>query len=297
MIDLRTLETFYMVAQTGGFHRAAEKLNTTQPAVSARIAQLEQELKVRLLDRDKRGSHLTAKGRELLGYVERIMALRTEMVLAVAGRDGLGGTVQLGVSETIVHTWLPELLKRLNQEYPSITLEISVDGSANLATALAEGSINVALLIGPVNTGNATNLPLCDYPICWITPANLPLKPGPVTLEDLTAFPIITFARRTRPYWQLLELFEKAHLHKVRVFANSSLSSIIHMALDGIGVAAIPSQVVAEHLASGQLRVVDTGHEMPALSYTASFFQRADMPLNSIVAEIAQQVARQYEGK
>jgi DNA-binding transcriptional LysR family regulator len=297
MIDLRTLETFYVVAQTGGFHRAAEKLNTTQPAVSARIAQLEQELKVRLLERDKRGSHLTAKGRELLGYVERIMALRTEMVLAIAGRDGLGGTVQLGVSDTIVHTWLPDLLKRLNQEYPSITLEISVDGSANLATALAEGTINVALLIGPVNAGNATNLPLCDYPISWIVPANLPLKPGPVTLEDLTAFPIITFARRTRPYWQLLELFEKAHLHKVRVFANSSLSSIIRMALDGIGVAAIPRQVVAEHLAAGQLRVLDSGHEMPVLSFTASFFSRADMPLNSIVAEIAQQVARQYKGK
>lgn len=292
MIDLRTLETFYVVAQTGGFHRAAEKLNTTQPAVSARIAQLEQELKVRLLDRDKRGSHLTTKGREMLGYVERIMALRTEMVTAIAGREGLGGTVQLGVSDTIVHTWLPDLLKRLNQEYPSITLEISVDGSANLANALVEGSINVALMIGPVNAGNATNLSLCDYPISWIVPAQLPLKPGPMTLEDLTEFPIITFARRTRPYWQLMELFTKAHLHKVRVFANSSLSSIIRMTLDGIGVAAIPSQVVTEHLATGQLRVVDTGHEMPVLSFTASFFNRADMPLNSIVAEIAQQVAR-----
>ncbi|KQU89628.1 LysR family transcriptional regulator [Mesorhizobium sp. Root102] len=296
MIDLRTLETFYVVAQTGGFHRAAEKLNTTQPAVSARIAQLEQQLKVRVLERDKRGSHLTVKGRELLGYVERIMALRTEMILAIAGRDGLGTTVQLGVSETIVHTWLPDLLKRLNKEYPSITLEVSVDGSANLTAALVEGSINVALLIGPVNVGNATNLPLCDYPISWIVPTQLPLKPDPVTLDDLAAFPIITFARRTRPYWQLLEILEKAHLHKVRIFANSSLSSIIRMTLDGIGVAAIPTHVVAEHLAAGQLRVVDTGHEMPVLTFTASFFKRADMPLNSIVAEIAQQVAMQHRG-
>ena len=118
-----------------------------------------------------------------------------------------------------------------------------------------------------------------------------------MTQEDLKAITIKKFARRTRPYWQLLELFEKAHLHKVRVFANSSLSSIIRMALDGIGVAAIPSQVVAEHLAAGQLRALDTGHEMPVLSFTASFFRRADMPLNSIVAEFAQQVAGQYKGK
>lgn len=296
MIDLRTLETFYMVAQTGGFHRAAEKLNTTQPAVSARIAQLEQELKVRLLERDKRGSHLTPKGRELLVYVERMMALRTEMVLAIAGRDGLGGTVQLGVSDTIAHTWLPDLLKRLNHEYPSITLEISVDGSANLASALVEGSINVALLIGPVNVGNAANLPLCDYPISWIVPAQSPLTSNSAALEDVAAFPIITFARRTQPYWQLRELFEKAHLHKVRIFANSSLSSIIRMTIDGIGVAAIPRQVVGEQLAAGQLRIVETGDDMPVLSFTASFFKRANMPLNSIVAEIAQQAASQYEG-
>ena len=112
MIDLRTLETFYVVAQVGGFHRAAEKLHTTQPAVSARIIQLEHALKAKLFDRDNRGSHLTAKGRELMVYAERMMNLRTEMLLAMSGPSALGGTVQLGVSETIVHTWLSELHKR-----------------------------------------------------------------------------------------------------------------------------------------------------------------------------------------
>ncbi len=295
MIDLRTLETFYVVAQIGGFHRAAEKLHTTQPAVSARVTQLEQTLKVRLFERDKRGSHLTAKGRELLVYTERMLALRTEMLLAMAGRGALVGTVQLGVSETIVHSWLAELLKRLSREYPAMTLEVNVDTSTSLAAGLEDGSIDVALLMGPVNIGNAQNLPLCTYPIRWVVPAGLDLGPGPITLKDLAAFPIITFSRSTRPYSQLAEMFQQASLNKVRFFANTSLSSIIRMTLDGIGVAAIPLETVTEHLAAGRLRIVETGQEMPALSFTASFIKRPDMPLNAVVAELAQKVAAEFK--
>ena len=295
MIDLRTLETFYIVAQTGGFHRAAEKLNTTQPAVSARIAQLERELKARLFERDKRGTRLTAKGREILKYAERMLALRTEMVLSVAGANALEGTVQLGVSDTIVHTWLPELLKRLNHEYPAITLEINVDGSTNLAAALLENSIDVALLMGPVISGAITNLPLCEYPLCWVVPQDFPLGPEAVPLKELAAFPIITFARHTQPYREITELFNKEHQQHVRLFANSSLSSIVRMTLDGIGVAAIPLEVVPDHLASGKLRVLKTiDQTMPTMAFTASFIKGPDTHLNGVVATLAQKVAGQY---
>lgn len=297
MVDLRTLEIFCVVAQTGGFHRAAEKLHTTQPAVSARISQLERELKVQLFERDKRGSHITAKGRELLHYAERMIALRTELVLAVADTGALAGTVQLGVSETIVHTWLPELLKRLSRDYPAITLEISVDSSSNLATAVLDNSIDVALLLGPINAGNAQNLPLCTYPISWIVSADFPLAAHSADLCEIAAFPIITFARKTRPYFELAELFAHAHEQKVRFFPNSSLSSIVRMALDGIGIAAIPRQTVSEHLATGRLRVVETEHAMPTMFFTASYLKREDMPLTTIVAELAQEVAQLYDAQ
>ncbi|MEN8503563.1 MULTISPECIES: LysR family transcriptional regulator [Paraburkholderia] len=293
MIDMRNLETFYAVAQSGGFHRAAEKLHTTQPAVSARIVQLEQQLKGRLFERDKRGCSLTPKGRELLGYAERMMALRTEMIEAIAGRSALSGVVQLGASDTIVHTWLSDLLKGLNKEYPDVTLEVNVDTTAALTTGLIDGSIDVALLMGPISASSAENLPLCSYPINWVVSRNFPLPDKP-TLADIAKYPIVTFARSTRPYWQLKDLFEKAHLPNVRIFANSSLSSIVRMTLDDIGVAAVPKHVVEEQLAAGRLRLLDTEHEMPIMSFTASYFRRPDMPLNPIVAELAQKIARDF---
>src|SRR5258708_2113756 len=95
MPDLRNLETFVWVARLGGFRLAAEKLNTTQPAISARVAALEQEFGVRLFERKQRRAALTAKGLELLGYAEQMLQLRTDMVRSVGAAASLRGVLRL----------------------------------------------------------------------------------------------------------------------------------------------------------------------------------------------------------
>src|SRR3954463_11858294 len=102
VIDFKTIETFLWVANLRSFRGAAEKLNTTQPAVSMRIAQLEDLLGVRLLDRDRRVVAPTQKGQVLLAYAERLMRLHAEMIEAVGDRSTMRGIVRLGCSGTIV---------------------------------------------------------------------------------------------------------------------------------------------------------------------------------------------------
>jgi DNA-binding transcriptional LysR family regulator len=118
MIDFRSLSTFVWVAQLRNFHRAAAKLNTTQPAVSQRIAQLEADFGVQLLARDNRSVVLTEAGRAVLGYAERMLSLRNEMIAAVSDPAQLWGSLRLGVAETIVYTWLPQFLERMSAAYP-----------------------------------------------------------------------------------------------------------------------------------------------------------------------------------
>jgi DNA-binding transcriptional LysR family regulator len=291
MIELRTLETFYWVAHLGGFRRAAERLHTTQPAVSARIMQLEQAFNTRLIDRDKRHSVLTPKGVELFAYAERMLALRTEMIMAVTAAGSLRGTVRLGLSETIVHTWLARLVKRLHELYPAITLEIAVDVSANLRDALLAGELDVALLLGPVSAAKAKNLPLCAYPMAWIASPTLPIGPGPLTLTDLAAWPIMTYARVTRPYREVTELFARVEIPRPRFFANSSLASIVRMTLDGIGISAIPPAVIPDELAAGRLCRLDCDTDLAPLTFTASYLDQPDNALAAIVASLAETVA------
>jgi DNA-binding transcriptional LysR family regulator len=118
MVDFRMLMTFTWVANLRSFRGAAEKLNTTQPAISLRIAQLEDLLGVRLLERNRRLVVPTEKGQELLGFAERLLRLRAEMIEAVGDRSTMRGIVRLGVAETIVHTWLPTLIEQVNVAPP-----------------------------------------------------------------------------------------------------------------------------------------------------------------------------------
>ncbi|MGY4426906.1 DNA-binding transcriptional LysR family regulator [Bradyrhizobium sp. JR6.1] len=165
MTDFRSIETFLWVVKLGSFRGAAQRLNTTQPAISQRIAQLEREMGVKLLNRDHRVASPTPSGRLMMTYAEKLIGLRSEMMAEVGDRSAMRGALRLGVAETIVHTWLPRLVKSVNEIYPNLSLEIEVDITPNLTPRLLAQEIELAFVLGPVSASGAHNHVLCDYPI------------------------------------------------------------------------------------------------------------------------------------
>lgn len=200
MIDLRNIETFFWVATLGGFRAAAEKLNATQPAISQRIASLESDLGIRLFDRDVRGIKLTGKGRELLSHAERMLQLRRDMQEAARAKSVMSGTLRLGVSETIVHTWLPTLMEYLHDAYPALMVEIQVDTTTMLKTQLASRQIDLAFLLGPMEEPRIENLYLCNYPLSWVASPKLKVGRQPISLKRLGQWPVITYSSTTDPH-------------------------------------------------------------------------------------------------
>jgi DNA-binding transcriptional LysR family regulator len=291
MVDLRNLETFVWVAQLGGFRAAADKLHTTQPAISARIAILEDELRVKLFDREQRRATLTAKGFELLGYAERMLQLRADMMQAVTEKMAMRGLIRLGVAETIVHTWLSRLIERLHAVYPSVTLEIEVDTTPNLRAALVAHQLDVAFLLGPVSEARVKNLPLCAYPLAWIASPKLELPAEPVPIAALARWPIITYPRNTRPYLEIQELFGRVDLPAPRLYGNASLSTIVRMTIDGIGVSAIPPAIIGRELAEKKLRLVRADRSLPDLNFVAAYPVKPDSYIAAAVAELARDIA------
>ncbi len=291
MIDFKALETFMWVANLRSFRGAADKLNTTQPAVSMRIAQLEDALRVRLLERDRRVVAPTEKGRELLGYAERLIRLRAEMVEAIGDRSTMRGLVRLGVAETIVHTWLPQLVERVNTAYPNLELEIEVDISPNLRDRLVARDINLALLLGPVSNPNVLSRPLCSFPLAFVAGKTIDFGKKPVTLAEIAQKPIVTFSRNTQPYIMVHELFARAGLRPT-IHASASLATVVRMALDGIGVALIPPAILPHVASDGRLRPLKTAVELPSLNFVVSWPATPDSFAAQKVAEIALQVAQ-----
>ncbi|HLT76849.1 MAG TPA: LysR family transcriptional regulator [Ferrovibrio sp.] len=292
MADLRNLETFVWVAHLGGFRAAAEKLNTTQPAVSQRIALLEAELGVRLFDREPRRVVLTPKGNELLLYAERMIQLHADLLQAAREKKAMRGTVRLGVAETIVHTWLAQLIERMHAEYPALTLEIDVDTSPFLRERLVSHQLDIAFLLGPVSEPRMKNVALSSYPMAWVASPELSVGPEPVPLDVLARWPIITYPRNTRPYIAIREMMTRSDMPNLRMYGNASLSTIVRMTLDKIGISAIPPVVIQRELAEKRLRLLRAEQQLPDLSFTATFPVKPDSYMAEAVAEVARDLAR-----
>jgi DNA-binding transcriptional LysR family regulator len=292
MLDFKSIETFLWVANLRSFRGAAEKLNTTQPAVSMRISQLEGQLGVRLLDRDRRAVAPTPKGQELIGYAERMMRLRAEMIEAVGDRSIMRGIVRLGCSETIVHTWLPMLIERVNHAYPNLELEIEVDISPNLRERLVARDLDIALLLGPIGDPNIHSRTLCSFPLAFVASQKVKLPSKPLGIEEIAKFPIVTFSRNTQPYIVLREMFARAGL-PVTIHASASLATVVRMALDGIGIAVIPPAILDNVAAPGKLRAVKTTAKLPSLNFVVSWPSSPDSFAAQKVAGIAVDVARE----
>src|ERR1700749_2091559 len=163
MADFKAIETFMWVVTLGSFRGAAQKLNTTQPAISQRIAQLEREVGVKLLQRDRRMVLPTPSGRQMMVYAEKLIKLRSEMLAVIGDRSAMRGVLRLGVAQTIVHTWLSQLIKSVNHAYPNLSIEIEVDITSNLRNRLPAQEIELALLLGPLTVSELSNRRVGDF--------------------------------------------------------------------------------------------------------------------------------------
>jgi DNA-binding transcriptional LysR family regulator len=292
MVDFKSIETFLWVVTLGSFRGAGQRLNTTQPAISQRIAQLEREMGVRLLNRDNRVVSPTASGRRLMAYAEKLIGLRTEMMAEVGDRSTMRGVLRLGVAETIVHTWLPRLIKSVNSTYPNLSIEIEVDITTNLSARLLAQEIELAFVLGPLSDSSVRNRVLCDYPVSFVTSPSLGLGKGPFSLHDLAKFPIITFARKTQPYETVRSLFNRPDLPPIRLHASASLATVIHMAIEGLGIAVIPAAIVENELADGRLLELKTDFGIQPLTFCAAWLTSPEQIAVERVAELAAKIAQ-----
>ncbi len=294
MIELRNVETFFWVATLGSFRAASDKLNTTQPAVSQRIASLEADLGVRLFERDARGVKLTAKGHELLSHAERMLQVRRDMFEAAREQNVMSGTVRIGVAETIVQTWLPALIELIHATYPALVLEIEVDTTHVLRSHLMSRQIDLAFLMGPVLEARVENLPLCTYPLAWVASPLLDLGPEPLTLATIGKLPIITYPSNSSPYRVVRDMLTRAGVSSPRMYGSASMSMVVRMTLDAIGTSVIAPVFLGKELARGELRILQVQADpLPELSFTATWVQGPDSHAVRVIAQMAQKVAAQ----
>ncbi|HWD20175.1 MAG TPA: LysR substrate-binding domain-containing protein [Verrucomicrobiae bacterium] len=150
-MELRHLRYFVAVAEELNFRRAAERLHLSQPALSAQIRSLEEELKVRLLDRNTRGVKLTYPGRVFLEDARRTLtSAERAQEEARTAEHGLSGTLRVGLIAPMANAWLAAILRRFLQRFPNMQLSLFDLTSPEQLRRLRAGELDAALLRPPV---------------------------------------------------------------------------------------------------------------------------------------------------
>ncbi len=149
-MELNDLQTFAAVARTGGITRAADELNTVQSNVTQRVKALEAEIGTPLFERHSRGMTLTAAGKRLLPYAQRMAALSREALLAARDDGKPKGPLSIGSMETTAAVRLPPLLAGFHRRFPAVSLSLRTATSADLVAAVLEGSLDGAFVAAPI---------------------------------------------------------------------------------------------------------------------------------------------------
>jgi DNA-binding transcriptional LysR family regulator len=295
MFDFKNLEVFIKVAELRSFNRAAEALNTTQPAVTRRIIQLEDSIGHRLLDRARsiRRVELTPKGEELLPLARQLVRMGRDAFHAVAG-SALRGRVRLGVAETIIHTWFPALWARVTAAFPDLVLELDVNISPRLQDDLSNKRLDLAFLVAPVTDPNVLSRKLCSFPMAFMVSDQITFPQEPVALDEIVTKPLVTFAHDTKPCKDLKALLGDKH---ATIHTSGSLEAVVRMALDGHAIAFIPPAVIANKAdVRERLRRLNTTVRLDDLAFAVGWPDALVHPAVPKVAEIAIEVANPKPG-
>lgn len=286
-MTLKHLEALYWVWRLGSFTAAAERLHSTQSAISMRIRDLEEALGQELFDRTARAARLTTKGQELVGYAERVMELMAEIKARIGDPTIVSGIVRIGVTEYVALTWLPDLVRELNARFPRVTLEMNVDLTLSLLDKLSGGEIDLAMLPGPIVQPGLRNISLGFVEFAWMASPALKIPDRPLTPRDLDNWPILTLSKTSNLYAQLERWFEESGAVGRRTDTCNSLSVLASWTISGLGIGYLPIEHFGRDIRAGRLRMVDVTPKLPDLEYVAALDRRHPQPLAQSVAELA----------
>lgn len=166
-IAIYHLETLLWIARLGTFRAAAERLNTTQPAISARVREIEDQLGIAIFRREGRNMVLTARGRRLVQECEPLWAGFERALLTASGFEGASGVVRIGSGEIAAASCLPGFVHSIERDLPGVTLEVELDLTARMFQQLLAGTIDLAFLAGPVASPGMRSVPIGSVGLVW----------------------------------------------------------------------------------------------------------------------------------
>lgn len=269
-MNLRFVEAFYWVASLKSVTRAAEKLFLTQSAMSSRIAALEEELGVLLLDRRDKQFRLTVAGTRFFTYAQRLLELQREVKAEMGSGAPLAVSMRIGAIESVLHSWLIPWIEKLRADHPALELELTVETTPILVEQVQRGTQDLVFAALPASADGVRSRALPPMAMVFMGNTELHRKRR-YTLAELGEQEILTFQRGSLPHVALVDLFRQAAVEPRRVHTISSISAMVQLVQGGFGVATLPSRAVQRLLTFPNLKQLACDTELQPLPIHASY--------------------------
>ena len=229
-LETQLLRSFIAIQDTGGFARAADMLNMTQPAISQQMRRLEDLLGTPLFLRQGRTMRLTQQGETLLGSARRMVELNDQIAEQMCGQKPRE-IVHLGVPEHFSEGLLPHIIAATARELPDIQLVVRIGTSQTLMAGLDQGEIDLAMLLAEAGTN--VQPVLRTIPVAWMAGDGCRLQPG----QDV---PLVLFTGQCTFRRMILQSLDAAGLRWHCAYEASDLFSLRAAVRANLGITGLP---------------------------------------------------------
>jgi DNA-binding transcriptional LysR family regulator len=286
-MTITQLRAFLLAATLGTFTAAAEALGTTQPTVSELVRKLETDSGLDLFVRAGRRLVLTAAGRELLSWAQRVVDGVDGAEQSLGALRGLtGGVASFGVLRNASYYFLSDLAERFHHEHPGVRLRLVGQNSYEVAEGVRSGELEAGLAMLPIPDEGLRITPLLRDEVLWVS-ADPARTVRPMAIEAIPAAPLILYdAHYGSNDPTRRQLAERAQLLGVRLdplIEVESVDSALALVVRGIGDTLVSKSIVASDSFPESLHAVsfaDPIHDTMAL------LVRENATLSPITAEL-----------
>lgn len=285
-MELYQLRTFAAVAETGHLTRAAERLHVSQPAISAQIKALEEDLDVRLFERGPSGMTLTRAGTRLLEQAVKVLAATEELRnVAKALKGEIAGRLRIGTIGAPEFIRLGEFSGRAVERFPLLELEFHAEVSGAALEAVRNGTFDASFYVGDIVHPNVAGVGLRDMTFHVVAPAAWADRMQHADWPTLAAMPWILMPPNSTHSQLARAMFREHGAEPTHVIEADQESIIANLVVSGVGVSLLPDPLALDLRAAGQVCISEETL-MPATLWFIYLRERANDPLIKGVIEV-----------
>jgi len=274
------MKTFLTVAGQGGFHRAAEVLHISQPAVTARIRALEDSLGASLFVRGGAKLVLTPAGATLRPHAEQLLRAVAEARQAVHQlQPAAAGALRIAAALSVSTYVLPDVLKLYQEAHPKTMVTVRAGNSKEVLAMVLDGQADMGVARS-INHPDVETTTLRDDPLVLTAhPRHGNARCGRARLEEVESWPLILYDRGSSDWTLTQGLFRRAGLLPNVVLEVEGIEAAKRMVERKLGLSFLPRIAVAQELDRGRLVAVRIVNAEP-LHRSLDVIRRRDQPLS-----------------